>query len=320
MATEAAVSPEESSGRILVYIVVLTWNGRKDTLACLQSLSPVWNDRVRGVVVDNGSSDGTAKEIRAGFPSIEVIETGANLGFTGGNNVGLRYSLDRGADFVLLLNNDTVVDPAFVTEMLKVATSSEDIGFVSPKIYFFDPLDMLWFAGARYSAWSGYGRATGYRERDRGRYDRVGEIDRPCGCAVLVSRRLCSEVGLMDEKLFLYVDEVEWMLRARKKGFKALLAPKAKVWHKVSASVGKENHPDAFYYGVRNTLMALNAQLPCRFAGARWARNALVVAVYCMSAVRSAVSLLDGVRAIASGVRDYRRGAGGARRKVIRSA
>ncbi len=147
--------------------------------------------------------------------------------------------------------------------MLAVATVSEEIGFVSPKIYFLDPPDLLWFAGARFSTWTGYGRVIGYREPDRGQYDDVRTIDRPCGCAVLVSRRLCREAGLMDDRLFLYVDEVEWMLRARKHGFKACYAPKAKVWHKVSASVGRESHPDAFYYGVRNTLYALNTHAPC---------------------------------------------------------
>lgn len=123
----------------LVYIVVLNWNGREDTLACLRSLEQVWNERTRGIVVDNGSTDGTPDAVRTAFAAVEVLETGQNLGFTGGNNIGLRFALDRGADYVLLLNNDTVVDPRFLPEMLTVATVSEEIGFVSPKIYFLDP-------------------------------------------------------------------------------------------------------------------------------------------------------------------------------------
>lgn len=299
----------------LVCIVVLNWNGKEDTLACLRSLEPVWNERTKGIVVDNGSSDGTPDSVRAAFAGVEVLEVGKNLGFTGGNNIGLRFALDRGADYVLLLNNDTVVDPRFLREMLAVATVSEEIGFVSPKIYFLDPPDLLWFAGASFSTWTGYGRVVGYREPDRGQYDDVRTIDRPCGCAVLVSRRLCREAGLMDDRLFLYVDEVEWMLRARKHGFKACFAPKAKVWHKVSATVGKEGHPDVFYYGVRNTLYALNAQAPFRSWLLRQARNAVVVGVHLLSLLISTTSLAEGGRAIITGVSDYRAGNFGPRRR-----
>ncbi len=312
--------PAQGKELPLVVVVILTWNGREDTLECLRSLVPVWNDRVTGLVVDNGSSDGTAEAVRSRFPGVEVIETGENLGYAGGNNVGIRHALDRGADYVLLLNNDTVADPLFLKEMLAVAGGSERIGFVSPKICFLDPPDLLWFAGAKFSTWTGYGRMIGYREYDRGQYDRTTEIDRPCGCAVLVSRTLCREVGLMDDQLFLCGEEVEWMLRAQKRGFTACLAPKARVWHKVSASSGGENHPDAFYYGVRNTMRALNRQAPCRFAPAGWARNGMVAAVFALSLLRSSVSLKEGAAAIFSGIRDYRRDLGGPRGKTLRSA
>jgi len=297
----------------LVYIVVLNWNGREDTLACLRSLEPVWNERTKGIVVDNGSSDGTPDAVREAYPGVEVLEAGKNLGFTGGNNIGLRLALDRGADFVLLLNNDTIVDPGFFREMLSVATASEEIGFVSHKIYFLDPPDLLWFAGAKFSIRTGYGRVIGYREPDRGQYDVARTIDRPCGCAVLVSRRLCREAGLMDEGLFLYVDEVEWMLRARKHGFKACYAPKAKVWHKVSASVGRESHPDAFYYGVRNTLYALNTHVPCGTGTSRYLRELSVTSVHLAALMLSSAPKVDGVRAIRQGLADYRNGTFGKR-------
>lgn len=297
----------------LVYIVVLNWNGREDTLACLRSLEPVLNERTKGIVVDNGSTDGTPDAVRAAFAGVEVLEAGENLGFTGGNNIGLRFALDRGADYVILLNNDTVVDPRFLPEMLTVATVSEDIGFVSPKIYFLDPPDLLWFAGARFSTCTGYGRVIGYREIDRGQYDHVRTIDRPCGCAVLVSRRLCREAGLMDDRLFLYVDEVEWMLRARKHGFKACYAPKAKVWHKVSASVGRESHPDAFYYGVRNTLCALNTHVPCGNRISMCFRELSVTSIHLAALLLSSAPKVEGLRAIWQGLADYRRGTFGKR-------
>ena len=296
-----------SKGSIpFVYVVILAWNGRDDTLECLHSLEYVWNEKTNGVLVDNGSTDGTVEAVREQYPGLEILQTGENLGFTGGNNVGIRHALKMGADYIILLNNDTVVDQNFVREMLNVASRDESIGFVCPKIYFYDPPGLIWFAGARFHAWCGYGRMVGYREKDCGQYDEVREIDRPCGCAVLVPRRLCEEVGLMDPSLFLYADEIEWMLRAKKKGFKVFFAPKAKVWHKVSASVGQEGHPDALYYGVRNTLYALNSHEPFTSALLRDLRNLMVVMVFLFSAFKSRSAAWKGFRAVLEGVRDYK--------------
>ena len=289
-----------------VCIVVLACNRREDTLECLRSLARITDPIPTVILVDNGSSDGTADAVKMEFPGIKLIETGENLGYTGGNNAGIRKALELGADYVLILNNDTIVDRGFLREMLAVSSRSERIGFVSPKIYFQNPPDLLWFAGARFCTWCGYGRMTGYRERDRGQYDQIREIDRPCGCAVLVSRRLCEEAGLMDPSLFLYMDEIEWMLRAKKKGFKAYFAPKAVVWHKVSATVGKEHHPDAFYYGVRNTLYALNAHEPAPSALQGCLRNLLIEMIFLFSVFKLRSGVWEGFRATLDGFKDYR--------------
>ena len=299
---------------VSVCVVVLTWNRREETLECLRSLARITEPEVRVILVDNGSSDGTAEAVREEFPGIELIETGENLGYTGGNNVGIRRALDLGAEYVLILNNDTIVAPGFVRELLAVASRSERIGFVSPKIYFMDPPDRIWFAGARYWAWCGYGRMVGYREKDRGQYDQVREIDRPCGCAMLVSRAVCREAGLLDPGLFLYVDEVEWALRARRLGFRSYIAPGAKVWHKVSSSSGGEGQPDAIYYSVRNTLYSLNRLAPCRSPLIGRTRNAIVLMIHILSLLVSAVPLEEGVRAIRAGARDYYAGRMGRRR------
>lgn len=289
----------------LVHVVILAWNRKEDTLECLRSLESVWDERTMGILVDNGSTDGTAEAVRARYPRVDILQTGENLGFTGGNNVGMQHALERGAEYIILLNNDTVVDPGFAREMLNVARSDDSIGFVSPKIYFLDPPDVLWFAGARFSTRTGYGRMVGYREKDCRRYDEVREIDRPCGCAMLVSRRLCEEVGLMNSGIFLYVDEIEWMLRARKRGFKAYFAPDAKVWHKVSATVGKDGRADAFYYGVRNTLFVLNTHDAYSLFLLNWLRNGVVVAVFLASSTLSASGRYRAIRAVSEGVIDY---------------
>jgi GT2 family glycosyltransferase len=229
--------------------------------------------------------------------------------------MGIRLALTRGAEFVLVLNNDTTVHPRFLAELLAVAAREERAGFVSPKIYFMTPPDLVWFAGARYFLWCGYGRMSGYRVMDRGQFERVREIDRPAGCAVLVSRALCEEVGLMDPSLFLYMEEVEWMLRARGKGFRAYLAPKAKVWHKVSASLGGEGSPDALYYGIRNTLYALRAHSPASSGLSGGLRTALVAAVFLLSAFRLLPGTGKRFRAVLDGVGDFRKSRMGRRRK-----
>jgi len=290
----------------MIHIVILSWNGRKDTLECLRSLAPLMNDRIRGILVDNGSTDGTVEAVKHEFPDLIVLENRENLGFTAGNNVGLRYALDHSSEFILILNNDTVVDKGIVRELVQVASMSDRIGFVSPKIYFENPPDIIWFAGARFYTWCGYGRMVGYRKKDHGQYDHACEIDRPCGCAMLVSRRLCEEVGLMDPFLFMYADEIEWKLRANKKGFKAFFAPKAVAWHKVSASVGQEGHPDAIYYGVRNTLHALNSHEPLTSALLRHLRTLMVIMVFLFSAFKSRSDAWKGFRAVLEGVRDYK--------------
>jgi len=254
--------------------------------------------------------------VRREFPWVEISENRDNLGYTGGNNEGIRYALDRNADFILLLNNDTVVDPAFVREMVAVMGSSSAIGFVSPKIYFLDEPDRIWFAGARYSISTGYGRVTGYREKEQGQYEEAREIDRPCGCALLVSRSLCQEVGLLDPGIFLYMDEIDWMLRARKKGYKAYLAPKAKVWHRVSSSAGGEDHPNAFYYSVRNSLHILNTHARWPLLPFNWGRNVVVLVVFLLALARSAAPKRAGIRAITDGFRDYLMGVRGARRQT----
>src|SRR5436190_7401977 len=133
-----------------VAVIVLNWNGRDDTLACLESLAGLNYDNFQVMVVDNGSTDGSVGAIRPRFPGVEIIETGRNLGFAEGNNVGIRLALDRGMDYVFLLNNDTVVDPSLLSELVAAAERCPEGGIFGAQIlYHSDPLK-IWFAGARW--------------------------------------------------------------------------------------------------------------------------------------------------------------------------
>jgi len=179
-----------------VAVVVLSWNGREDTLECLRSLERVEAPGLLTIVVDNGSTDGTSEAVHEAFPDTELVRTETNLGFAEGNNVGMRRALELGAAYVLVLNNDVEVDPAFVRALVEEAERRPDAGALCSKILYADPPDLIWFAGASFDPRSGYnGRQRGYRERDDGRFDELVETDRACGAAMLVPREVLEKIG-----------------------------------------------------------------------------------------------------------------------------
>jgi len=298
----------------LTYIIILTWNGWNDTEECLRSLVPICGSGIRVLLVDNGSSDGTPEKARRSFPEVEVVENGGNLGFPGGNNVGIREALSRGAEFVVLLNNDTVVDKEFARELLFVARRDEKIGMVTSKIYFFDRPERIWFAGGDISTWTGRSRHAGFGEVDRGQFDHVEDIGRPCGCSLLVTRAYLKDVGLLDESLFLYGEEIDWVLRARRKGYRCVLAPRSKVWHKWASATGGARSGTYLYYSVRNMLRVLNTHARFGFLPLNTLRNLLVVAGFAASVFTMKTEMGSGLRNVWCGARDYYGAVSGPRR------
>jgi GT2 family glycosyltransferase len=294
------------------HIIVLAWNGRDDTLECLRSLEAVRAEDTRVVVVDNGSTDATAEAVASAFPWVELLRSDANLGYAGGNNLGLRRALAEGSDHAILLNNDTVVDPRFAAELVQAAQERPEAGFLTSKIYFHDRPGTLWFAGATLDTWTGRARHPGYGERDTGRYDVPHPTDLPCGCSMLVTRRLLETVGLMEESLFLYGEEVDWALRARAAGFSTLFVPSSKVWHKVSRGTGGTQTGRYLYYAVRNMLRTLNALAPVSPL-LRAVRNATVVATFAASVFTTETRVVPGLANVWAGARDYGRGISGPR-------
>jgi GT2 family glycosyltransferase len=153
-----------------VRVVVLNWNGRDMTVDCLHSLLAMTGVKCSITVVDNGSSDNSAEAIQREFPNMQVIANKQNLGFAAGCNVGMEEALkEQGRDYILLVNNDTVVDAAMLAELVKEADSDPKVAVCSPKIYYYDPRDLLWWAGGTYSLWTGIALHTGRREQDKGR-------------------------------------------------------------------------------------------------------------------------------------------------------
>jgi len=185
-----------------------------------------------------------------------LIRNGKNFGFAEGNNIGIRYAFKTiNPEYVLLLNNDTVVDRDFLTELVNVTESDERIAFAGPKNYYYDyhgRTDVINFAGGKITMWRGKSEHIGVKEIDEGQYDCITNTDYVTGACLLARRETIKEVGLLDPAYFLYWEETDWCIRARKAGFKLLYVPKAKIWHKVAASSKPKENPIIGYYNVRN--------------------------------------------------------------------
>lgn len=241
-----------------VAIVVLNWNGADDTLECLNSLESLTYQNFQVIVVDNGSTDDSLGKLRAyssRYPLV-LLETGANLGFSGGNNVGIERALALGANYVLLLNNDTEVDPGLLDAFVTAAERFPDAGAFSAKIYFHGEPDRIWYAGARWDADASRFEQIGEGVLDDGlRFSTACETDYACGCAFFVSADRLREIGLLDDNFFLYFEETDWCFRARAARHPSIFVPEAKLWHKISVSFGGEGSPLALYFITRNRLL-----------------------------------------------------------------
>lgn len=248
-----------------VAVIVLNWNGADDTLACLDSLVTLTYPNFNVIVVDNGSSDDSLALLRpykAPYP-LTLIETGSNLGFAEGNNVGIRAALEADADAVLLLNNDTVVDPELVSALVDAATAHPKGGVFSAKIFYHAEPNKLWYAGAKWLAVKQHFQHIGIGEIDDGQsYEKVVETDYASGCALFIRTEVINKIGLMDPKFFLTYEETDWCYRVRAAGFKCLFVPTAKLWHKVSASFGGVESPLQLYFYSRNVLLWAERHLP----------------------------------------------------------
>jgi GT2 family glycosyltransferase len=241
-----------------VAIVVLNWNGREVLEDCLRSIHSLSYAPLEVIVVDNGSRDSSLEMVRNGFPQCVLIQNEANLGFAKGNNQGIALALDHGNDYVLALNNDTLLDPESLTWLVQRAESDPRIAAVSPKIYFADPSDRLWFAGGTFSCWKGRNGHVGYRQKDCPAWNVPGEAQFISGCVLLASRRAWQEVGGFDESLFVYGEDLDWSLRARRLEFKLFYEPRALVWHHESFSTQHNEWQSSYiYYVTRNSLVVM---------------------------------------------------------------
>lgn len=239
----------------LIFVVILNWNGRKDTLECLDSLLCAKYANYRIIVADNASSDGSVEAIRHSFPSVQVVVNEGNLGFAEGNNRGIARALEGNADFVLLLNNDTVVDPDILGSLIEAAKRMPNGGVFGPKMYYHSQPNRLWYAGGYWDVSSLSFGEYGAGEEDVGQYDVLAETEWVIGCAMFVRVEVFRRIGLLEPMFFLNNEEIDFCSRARRAGYSCVYVPKARLWHKISVSFGGEFSPLKEYFSARNRLL-----------------------------------------------------------------
>ena len=251
----------------LVHIIILNWNGRDDTLACLESVTRIDYPNFRVIVADNGSSDGSVDAIRRDYPKVQVIENRANLGFAAGNNSAIAHALESGTEFVFLLNNDTVVDLGILEAFVKAAERVPQGGVFGGKIYYYDNKETLWYAGGYWDARTLSFGEYGAGELDRGQFDNLTETEWVIGCAMFIRPEVFRAIGPLEPKFFLNNEEIDFCSRAKRAGFSCVYVSEARLWHKISASFGGEDSPLKEYFSARNRLLwaERNAGLGLRF-------------------------------------------------------
>ncbi len=233
----------------LVAIVTLSWNRREDTLAFLASCAGLAYPSYRTLLVDNGSTDGTPEAVAAAFPEVEQVANGANLGFAAGMNVGMRRAQAAGADFVFVANNDTTLDPALLS-WLVAAAQAHGADLVAPAIYYYDRPDQLWWLGGRLRPL--LLEIQPYAAPPRGQAPFA--VDFVTGCGMLISRRCLEHVGSFDERFFMYYEDSDYCLRVLRAGLRAVVEPRAAMYHKVAVSSGGSDSPNERYQMARSSV------------------------------------------------------------------
>lgn len=255
---------------VKVFIIVLNWNRPKDTLECLESINKLIakNFKLSVIVVDNASSDDSVKILKSyklKNGKYKLIVNDDNLGYVGGNNRGMMYAVKHRADYILILNNDTVVDNKLIQSFLE--NNDKRIGIVSPKIYFAKGFEfykkkykkrelnkVIWYAGGEMDWDNVFGKNRGVDEVDTGQYDEKTEIDFATGTCMFISSELVKDIGYFDEKFFMYFEDDDFSYRAKEAGWKIIYEPNAILWHKVaqSSKIGSDLND---YFITRNRLL-----------------------------------------------------------------
>ena len=265
-----------------ISIITVNYNTPEDTKATIQSLSDINHSGFdyRVIVVDNGSKETLAfsKAFLKNNPKVDLLHSESNLGFSGGNNLGIQHAIDRyDSDYYLLLNSDTVVDKNFLQALYEMMKKDSKIGLACSKIYFHKGYEyfensyseaekhhVLWYVGGRVDWTNLLSYHSGIDEVDRGHFDVPTETDYATGCAMMISREVIERVGRLDDRFFLYSEDVDFSLRVQRAGLKVMYCPESVVYHKIGRSSGGAGSPLQQYYQTRNRLFLTFRHAPFR--------------------------------------------------------
>lgn len=261
-----------------VSIIILNWNGLEDTAECLESLKKVTYPNYEVIVVDNASQGDDVRILREEFGDyIHVIVNDRNYGFAEGSNVGIRYALDSNADYVLLLNNDTVVHPDFLSELVKDALVDKSIGIVGPTMYYYDQPEKACTSAYFVDYWAGNLFARRRGQLDTEQVEDTVEVDCVSGFCILISQDVLLSAGLLDPRFFFGYDDVDICIRAAKRGFRVLLVPRSKVWHKISTRLAFREKKSSSYALYADSLVRSRFLLMRK----HWSKPQFVVSSLC---------------------------------------
>ena len=253
-----------------VFVVIVNFNRTRETLECLRSVGNLEikdNWQLKTIVIDNSPEKTLKKEIKK-FSNVKLIETKQNTGFAGGNNIGVKYALKNKADFVMLLNNDAFIAPKALIYLIEAIVKKGNIGIIGPKIYFAPGFEyhkqkyqkkdlgkIIWYAGGHIDWQNIMGVHENIDKIDKGQFSKPKEAEFISGCCMLIKKEVFEKVGLLDEKYFLYLEDMDFCVRSKKAGFKLFFEPKAIVWHKNLGTSKKTASGIQAYYYTRNRLL-----------------------------------------------------------------
>lgn len=250
-------------------IILVNWNSFHHSKNCIQSIKGSMAEGYDILVVDNGSEDGSGKQLKSTFPDIILVESPQNLGFSGGNNLALEYSLTNQYTYSFLLNNDTFVEKDFLVHLVKYMEEHSDTGAIQPKIFFENNRNILWNGGSVYNKMWGLTYSKRYLRTEGPAQKRIQEVDWITGCSFFIRNSILSTTGLLAENMFMYFEDVDFSLRIKQNGFKLQFHPDSVIYHiagasnknKVKTTEGYSN-PTVYFINLRNRIWFLKKYTP----------------------------------------------------------
>lgn len=248
-----------------VSIILVNYNGYFDTVECIKSLKNIAYDNYEIIIVDNGSTDDYLKLKKTYMQdNVIVINSGSNLGFSGGNNIGIKYAIENKTDYILLLNNDTEVEPDFLNYMVNDCMDSNDNVVVTNKIMYMREKNKIWYGGGKFNSITSRTIAYGINQEDCKEYNMPMKVSFASGCCLLIPVGIIESIGLMSEDFFLYCEDTEYCLRIQRAGYEILYEPNSKIYHKVNASTSKITGIQT-YYLVRNKMYIVKKYIKSQY-------------------------------------------------------